>query len=139
MVLGEKLWEGNAKSMGTAIKAVTAEGITLEYTWMAQLTGMGKAKGTDLSVLFSGTAMMGPTGAGPTMGQGMLNTMTGDMAVMKASGYGWVEAGKGKGVSIGSFMTMSEKLGWMNKLVTIGITEGDPQWMESTIAVHEWK
>jgi hypothetical protein len=32
MVIGEKLWEGKAKTMGMAIKGANADGVSLEYT-----------------------------------------------------------------------------------------------------------
>lgn len=139
MVLGEKIWEGKAKTLGTAIRAVGADGVTLEYTWTGQLKGAGRAKGADAGLTFTGTVLMGPTGAGPSHGQGILNAMTGDMVIIKGSGYGWNEAGKGKGGGIWSFMAMSPKLNWINNVVAIITQEGDPQWMEFDVAIHEWK
>lgn len=139
MVLGEKLWEGKGKTMGMAIKSVDAEGVKIEATWMAQLKGLGKAKGVDGAVTFTGIVMMGPSGAGWSHGQGMFNMMTGDMAVVKGSGYGKVETEKSKSVGIWSFMTMPQKLGWMNNVVAIITQEGDPQWMEFDVTINEWK
>lgn len=139
MVLGEKLWEGKGKTTGTTIKAVGADGVTLEYTWTAQLKGMGKAKGADAAVTFSAIVLMGPSGSGLSRGQGILNTMTGDMVAIKGAGHGKNEAGKSKGVGLWSFMTMSAKLGWLNNVVAIITQEGDPQWMEFDMAIHEWK
>ncbi len=105
MVIGEKLWEGKAKTMGMAIKGADADGVKLEYTWMAQLKGTGKAKGIDGQALFTGNTIISPTGGGGTTGTGLFTTMTGDMAVIKGTGYGKPEAGKGKGLGIWSFMT----------------------------------
>ena len=139
MVIGEKLWEGKAKTMGMAIKGANADGVSLEYTWMAQVKGMGKAKGVDGNILFTGMTMITPTGGGGTRGNGMFNTMTGDMAVIKGAGYGKPEAGKGKGVGIWNFMTMSQKLAWMNMTVAITTQEGDPMWQEFDLVVWEWK
>jgi len=82
---------------------------------------------------------MSPSGAGPSRGQGILNTNTGDIAVIKGSGHGKNEAGQGKGIGIWSFMPMSPKLDWMNTLVAIIEQEGDPQWMEFDVVIHEWK
>lgn len=45
MAIGGKLWEGEAKAMGMTIKGANADAVMMEYTWMAQLKGMGKAKG----------------------------------------------------------------------------------------------
>ncbi|MDQ1278867.1 MAG: ATP-cone protein [Thermoproteota archaeon] len=139
MVLGDKLWEGKGKSMSTVVKGANADGVTLEATWSAQLRGMGRAKGLDGQVTFTGNILMGPTGSGNSIGQGIMNTMTGDMAVVKGYGYGYVEGGKSKSVGIWNFMTMSQKLTWMNSAVAIVTLEGDPQWMEFDIVVHEWK
>jgi len=139
LVIGEKLWEGKAKTMGMSIKGANADGVMLEYTWMAQLKGMGKAMGVDGQVLFTGNTMISPTGGGTTMGTGMFTTMTGDMAVIKGSGYGKPEMGKGKGLGIWSFMTMSQKLNWMNMTVALTTQEGDAQWSEFDVVVWEWK
>lgn len=139
MAIGEKLWEGKAKTMGMTIKGANADGVAMEYTWMADVKGMGKAKGLDGSILFTGNTMISPMGGGTTMGTGMFTTMTGDMAVIKASGYGKPEGAKGKGVGIWSFMTMSPKLAMMNTSVAIATQEGDPMWKEFDIVVWEWK
>jgi hypothetical protein len=139
MVIGEKLWEGKAKTMGMAIKGANADGVSLEYTWMADVKGMGKAKGVDGSIIFTGMTLISPTGGGGTKGTGMFTTMTGDMAVIKGSGYGKPEGAKGKGVGIWSFMTMSQKLAWMNMTVAITTQEGDPMWKEFDLVVWEWK
>ena len=139
MAIGEKLWEGKAKTMGMAIKGANADGVSLEYTWMADVKGMGKAKGVDGNILFTGNTLISPTGGGATMGTGMFTTMTGDMAVIKGSGYGKPEGTKGKGVGIWNFMTMSQKLAWMNMTVAITTQEGDPMWKEFDLVVWEWK
>jgi hypothetical protein len=137
MVVGEKLWEGKGKypAGGLAIKAVGPGGVTIEGTLAIQLKGVGRAKGIDGTLTFTNTILMEPSGAGWSHGLGMFNTMTGDMAVVKSSGIGKA----GKTVSLSSFMTMSPKLAWMNDLVALVTQEGDPQWMEFDIAVHEWK
>jgi len=139
MVLGEKLWEGKGKTMGMAIKSAGPEGVTVEATWMAQLKGVGRAKGVDGSVTFTGMVLMEPTGAGWSRGQGLFNMGGGDMAVVKGSGHGKVEDGKSKSVGLWGFMTMSQKLGWLNAVVALVTQEGDPMWQEFEMAVHEWK
>ncbi|MGA2680986.1 MAG: hypothetical protein ABSF44_04210 [Candidatus Bathyarchaeia archaeon] len=139
MAIGEKLWEGKAKSTMMAIKGADAGGVTIEATWMAQLMGMGKAKGWDGSIIFTGKTMMAPSGVGESMGTGMLNFMSGDMAVVKGSGVGKVEMGKSKSVGVWSFMSMSPKLAWMNTAVALVTLEGDPSWMEFDVAIWEWK
>jgi hypothetical protein len=45
MVLGDKLWEGKGKSGGAGlIKSVGMEGVTSEYSWSAEVKGMGCAE-----------------------------------------------------------------------------------------------
>jgi hypothetical protein len=133
MAIGEKLWAGKAKTMGMAVKGANADGVSLECTWMADVKGMGIAKGIDGNILFTGNTMISPTSGGGIMGTGMLTTMTGDMAVIKGSGYGKPEGAKGKGVGIWNFMTMSQKLAWMNMTVAITTQEGAPKWKEFDI------
>jgi hypothetical protein len=65
--------------------------------------------------------------------------MTGDMAVVKGYGYGKPVMGKAKSVGIWMFMSMSPKLAWVNDAVALVTMEGDPQWMEFTVTVWEWK
>jgi hypothetical protein len=139
MAIGEKLWEGKAKSTMMAIKGANADGVSIESTWMAQLKGMGKAKGWDGAVTFTGMTMMAPSGVGHSMGTGMINFMSGDMAVAKGSGIGMVEMGKSKSVGVWSFMSMSPKLAWMNTAVALVTLEGDPSWMEFDVVIWEWK
>ena len=48
----------------------------------------------------------------------------------------------GKGVAVGlwSFMTMSEKLNWMNDLIAIVTIEAlDPMWEQFNLVIYEWK
>ena len=135
MVVGEKLWEGKGKYGTTSIKAVGPEGVTMEGTINVQLKGAGRAMGIDGILTLTNTISMEPSGVGWSHGQGMFNTMTGDMVVLKNSGIGKA----GKSVALMSFMTMSPKLDWMNNLVALVTLEGDPQWMEFDIAIHEWK
>lgn len=139
MAIGEKLWEGKGKYGTPAIKAVNADGVSLEGTLTAQVKGVDRAKGIDGVVTFTTMILMAPSGAGWSHGQGILNMMTGDMVVMKGSGIGKVENGKGKSVGLMSFMTMSSKLNWLNNLVAVVTQEGDPMWQEFDITIHEWK
>jgi hypothetical protein len=45
-----------------------------------------------------------------------------------------------KSVGLWSFMTMSEKLGWLNDTVALVTFEStDPMWMEMNITIWEWK
>lgn len=49
-------------------------------------------------------------------------------------------SGKPSSVGLWCFMTMSEKLAWMNDLITVVTFEAlDPMWMEFNVTIHEWK
>ena len=137
LVLGEKLWEGKAKTMSMTIKGINAEGVTFEFTWTAQVKGLGKANGTNGSILFTANVTVSPAGTANFTGNGVFNTMTGDMATIKGSGSGKSEGANGKGVSVWSFMTLSEKLSWMNTTLAVVSQEGDPQ--EADLVIWEWK
>jgi hypothetical protein len=142
MVLGEKLWEGKGKSEGAGlIKSVGMEGVTSEYSWSAQVKGMGKAKGMDLNIHVTAMSTVPPKGIAPAMDQGTFMTMTGDMGVLKGHDLmKMVMGGKPTAVGLWSFMTMSEKLAWMNELIGVVTFEAqDPMWMESIITIYEWK
>jgi len=45
------------QTMGMSIKGAIADGVMLEYIWMAQLKGIGKAQGVDGQVVFTGNTM----------------------------------------------------------------------------------
>ncbi len=142
MVLGEKLWEGKGKSSGAGtIKSIGMDGVTSEYSWTAQVMGMGRAKGVDGNIHLTAVGTIAPKGVAAETELGTLMTMTGDMGVVK--GYGlmkMVPGGKPAAVSLWSFMTMSEKMMWMNDVIAVVTFEAlDPMWMEFNISVHEWK
>ena len=141
MVIGEKLWEGKGKSGASFIKSVGMDGVTSMYSWNAQVKGMGRAKGVDGSINVTAVSMTAPKGVATAKDQGTFMTMTGDMGVLKGFDLMKMTAG-GKPTSVGlwSFMTMSEKLMWMNDLIAVVTFEAlDPMWTEFNIAIHEWK
>jgi hypothetical protein len=48
--------------------------------------------------------------------------------------------GKGKSVGLWSFMTMAEKLMWMNDVMAVVTFDAvDLMWQELKIAIYEWK
>lgn len=141
MVIGEKLWEGKGKSGAGFIKDIGMEGVTMIFTFTAQLKGLGKAKGVDCNLNVTGKGMTPPKGIGWSKDQGMLMSMTGDMGVVKGVSLSKMEMGKNPtGVGLWTFMTMSEKLGWLNSTITLVTFEAlDPMWQELNITVWEWK
>lgn len=43
-------------------------------------------------------------------------------------------------VGLYTFMTMSEKIGWLNDLIALVAFEAlGPMWMEVNITIYEWK
>jgi hypothetical protein len=142
MVLGEKLWEGKAKSVGTGlIKYVGTEGVTSEYPWMAQVKGMGHAKGLDGTIHVTAVSVVRPKGVSKAKDQGTFMMASGDMGVLK--GFDLMKRGIGgmpSAVGLWMFMATSEKLSWMNDVVALVTFEAlDPMWMESNIAIYESK
>ena len=142
MAIGEKLWEGKAKTAGPgSIKSVGIEGVTSEYSWAAQVKGMGRAKGVDGNIHVTAMMKMAPKAVPASKDQGIFMTMTGDMGVIK--GFDLMKmtmGGNPKAVGLWRFMTMSEKLSWMNDLVALVTFEAlDPMWNASNITIYEWK
>ena len=141
MVLGEKLWEGKGKSEGQGlIKYVGMEGVVSMYPWSAQLKGFGCAEGMDCMVNVTGKSMMPPKGIGAAKDQGVLMTTTGEMAILKGHDLSKMVDGKGMAVGLWSFMTMSEKLGWLNDTIAVVTIEAlDPMWQEFKMVIYEWE
>ena len=141
MAIGEKLWEGKGKSGASFIKSVNMEGVSQVYTWTAQMKGMGKAKCTDCNLNVTGMSMTPPKGVAWSKDQGMLMTMTGDMGVVKGVSLMKMVMGKNpSSVGLWTFMTMSEKLGWLNDTIAIITFEAmDPMWTELSVTISEWK
>jgi hypothetical protein len=143
MVLGEKLWEGKGKSGGPGfIKSIDIEGVKSVYAWSAQLKGFGCAEGVDCMVQVTADGMQPPKGIGREKDQGVMMTMTGEMAVIKGHDLSKMSDSSGKPVGVGlwSFMTMSEKLSWMNNIIAVITMEAlDPMWETSNITIYEWK
>ncbi len=141
MAIGEKLWEGKGKGGASFIKSVGMDGVTSMYTWTAQMKGMGKANGIDANLNVTGMSMTPPKGIAASKDQGLLMTMTGDMGVIKGMSYMKMMMGKNPtSVGLWTFMTMSEKLGWLNDTIAVVTFEAmDPMWMELNVTIWEWK
>ncbi len=140
MGIGEKLWEGNGKTQTMTVQDVTADGIKVEFTWEGDLTGVGKAKDVNGTVIFTGrklATLKGP-GKGSTIGNGIL-FVKGGMVAIKSTGYGNPKWDKNTSVEIWSFIAKSRKLSWLNDTVAIVTQEGDPSWKEFKVTINEWK
>jgi hypothetical protein len=141
MVIGEKLWEGKGKGGASFIKDISMGGVTSIYTWTAQLKGMGKAMGVDCNLNVTGKSMTPPKGIAWSKDMGMMMTMTGDMGTAKGVSLMKMEMGKNPtAVGLWTFMTMSEKLAWLNDTIAVITFEAmDPMWMELKVTISEWK
>jgi hypothetical protein len=142
MVIGDKIWEGKGKSTGPSyIKSINADGVVSMYAWTAQLKGMGKAKGVDATVNVTAKSMTPPRGVAAAKDKAMLFTMAGDMAVARGVDLMKMTMGaKPSSVGLWSFMTMSEKLGWLNDVIAVVTFEAlDPMWQEFNVTISEWK
>jgi hypothetical protein len=100
---------------------------------------MGKAKGIDGNLNVTAYGMTPPKGIAKSTDQGVFMTMTSDMAVVKGMDLMKMVMGTNpKSVGLWSFMTMSEKLGWMNDTIAVVTFEAtDPIWTEMNIAIWE--
>lgn len=142
MVLGDIIFEGKGKSNGPSyIKSISAEGVESMFAWTAQLKGMGKAKGIDATVNVTATSITPPKGVAASKDKAMLFTMAGDMAVVRGLDLmKMVPGANPSSVGLWTFMTMSEKLGWLNEVIALVTFEAtDPMWMEFNVTITEWK
>jgi hypothetical protein len=140
LILGEKLWEGKGKTMGMAVKSVSANGANQEFTWTATVKGSDCAEGVDGNIMITAMGMKEAIGLGIAKGQGMMTTNSGEVAFIKSYDISKMEDGKSKAIGIWSFMTAAEKLSWMNDLIAIVcITSADPMWMEFDVEIYETK
>jgi hypothetical protein len=140
MAIGEKLWEGKGKGGASFIKSVGMDGIASMYTWTAEIKGVGKAKGVDANLNVTGMSMTPPKGIAKSKDQGMMMTMMGDMGVIIGTSLMKMMPGKNPtSVGLWTFMTMSEKLGWLNDTIAVVTFEAmDPMWMGFNVTIWEW-
>lgn len=140
MGIGEKLWEGKGSTQIMIVKDVDNQGVTVEFTWSGEVKGVGKAKGVNGSIVFTGqkSAPISGLGKGTTTGQGLMFTGK-DMVAIKSSGYGNPRWKKTKSVELWTFITVSKRLSWVNDTVAVITQEGDPAWKEFNVIISEWK
>ncbi|MCW4030168.1 MAG: hypothetical protein NWE92_11045 [Candidatus Bathyarchaeota archaeon] len=139
MVLGQKLFEGKGKSGASFIKSVEMAGVKQIYSWTAQMKGFGPAQGVDCFITVTAKGMTPPKGLGAAKDQGVFRLSTGEMGVLKGLDLAKMVEGKGKSVGLWSFMTMSEKLDWLNGVAALVTFEAsDPMWQDFNITIYEW-
>ena len=137
LVLGEKLWEEKGKAIGVSVKSIDSEGVHMEETFASELKGIGRfPSGRNMGTL---NIVTRPDGFSSGTGQGIFTTQNGDSVVWKLFGLGKLEAGKDKSIAIVQFMTISQKLSWMNSLIVVLEAIADSKTMEISDAGYEWK
>jgi hypothetical protein len=140
MVLGEKLFEESGNIIGLKIiKVHPIEGVTSEVSSTSEIRGEGRyPSGENLG---SGTMTKYPHGVIDGTWQGLLTIADGSDQFM------WwahekskvVEGGKIKGLSIMTGFTNSQKLSWMNSLITVIEIDGSVSSMKFKATGYEWK
>ncbi len=112
MPFGEKLWGDTGKTTGATIRSVGPDGVNIEVNYAGEYKGFGTlSDGT-----FMGTANLVEKLDGMAVGthQGMITTKDGEVIVYKGAEAGKTEDGKSRTVATFTFMTASQKLGWLN-------------------------
>ena len=135
MAMGEKLFEEKGKATVIFIKEIGAEGVVLKQSFTSELKGHGRwPSGMNMG---SGLVKMMPNGMARGKWHGIFTASDGEMAVWKGCGRSKRGPNSLKGVMLISFMTMSEKLKWMNEVTAIAEVSGDM--MNFTDVGYEWK
>ncbi len=138
-MLGQKLFEGKGKSGASFIKSVSMEGVKQMYAWTAQVKGVGKAAGVDCFISVTAKGMTPPKGLGAAKDQGLFWAQTGEMGTIKGFDVAKMMDGKNTSVGLWTFMTMSEKLMWLNNTIGVVVFEAtDMMWQEFKIEIYEW-
>jgi hypothetical protein len=140
MTLGEKLFEENGNTAGFNITKVhPVEGIKMEVSFTSDIRGIGRfPSGKNLG---SGTMTQYPHGIVDASFQGAVTT-----ADDGGQFFWWahekskvVEGGKVKGLIMVTGFTNSQKLTWMNSLITVLDSEYDPISQTFKATGYEWK
>ena len=135
MPMGEKWFEEKGKMTMTYIESIDMNGIVMKQSFESDLKGMGKfPSGKNMG---SGTIMVKPSGKAHGKWQGILMTADGEMVTWHGKGQSARNGPNVKGVMLISFMTMSEKLKWMNMATVVMDITGDMT--QFTGVGSEWK
>jgi len=135
MPLGEKWFEEKGRMTMTYIESIDSNGVVMKQSFESDLKGMGKfPSGKNMG---SGTIYVKPSGKAHGKWQGILMTADGEMVTWHGKGQSVRAGPKVKGVMLLSFMTISEKLKWMNMVTGVMDITGDM--MEFASVGNEWK
>jgi hypothetical protein len=136
LAIGEKLFEEKVTPRGFAIKSVGSEGVESEYSVTGEITGFRRAEGIKATNMGTMRNLVRPTGITTGTAQGIITTTDGDSVVWKLCYAGKSSGAGGTFVGTVTFMTMSEKLAWLNS--TICVIEGAGDAKVGTDVFYEW-
>jgi hypothetical protein len=136
LAIEEKLFEEKITPRGFAIKSVGSEGVESEYSVTGEITGFGKAEGVKATNMGTMCNHVRPTGITTGTAQGIMTTTDGDSVVWKLCYAGKSSGTGGRLTGTVTFMTMSEKLAWLNS--TICVMEGKGDAKVGTNTFYEW-
>jgi hypothetical protein len=138
MALGPKLFEDIGRLTKLDIKSVhPIEGVKMEVSFTSEIRGIGKfPSGMNLG---SGTVTQYPNGIIDANYQGMQTTPEGDQFIWWAHEKSKVaERGIVKGIIIVTGYTNSQKLSWMNNLITVIEMRTDLTAQQFKGTAYEW-
>ena len=134
-MMGDKLYDEKGKMVMTYIEEIDAEGVVLKQTFNSEVIGSGKfPSGMNLG---SGVIRIKAEGKAHGKWRGILTTKDGEMVTWKGSGHSMRASNTVRGIMVITFMTMSEKLKWMNSIIVVDEITGNL--MDFTGLAHEWK
>ena len=136
LAIGEKLFEEKITPRGFAIKSVGSEGVESEYSVTGEITGFGKAEGVKATNMATMRNLVRPTGVATGTAQGIMTTTDGDSVVWKLCYAGKTSGTGGRLTGTVTFMTMSEKLAWLNSTICVIESVGDAK--VGTNLFYEW-
>jgi len=139
LVLGEKLWEGRAKTTSFSVKSVASSGIKSEFTWVADLKGLGKALSVDGYLTFTERVISRPSGAIVGKGQGFFTTKEGEIVTIRGKGQSKTDKGKVKGLGLWSLETGSQRLAWVNSEIILLTHDWHPLGVDFDISIYQWE
>ena len=136
LAIREKLFEEKVTATGFAIKSVGSEGVESEYSVTGEITGFGKAESLKATNMGTMCNLVRPTGITTGTAQGVMTTTDGDSVVWKLCYAGKASGTGGRLTGTVTFMTMSEKLAWLNSTICVMESVGDAK--VGTNVFYEW-
>jgi len=136
MALGEKISEEKGKLTGMSIKSITAEGITMEASFVGEAQGFGRfASGRNMA---TATILQGPRTTRSTA-QGVFVTKDGESIPWHMNTIGKNAGDKHKVVGVATFYTLSQKYAWLNEGLYLLDMNFSADLSEYTDTAYEWK